>query len=127
MTTATIEEVQAHLPEMLVQLGGESIVIVSDGKPVGRLVPPLVSKEVPIYGRGKGKVLQLIDDDEHLQERAHRGSGRDHVFFLAWTFWDILRHLSEIPTPSETPHRHRFFYRCRILFHFVPSAENLNA
>ena len=39
MQTATIEEVQAHLPELLEHVRtGEEIVIVSQGKPVGRLV-----------------------------------------------------------------------------------------
>jgi antitoxin (DNA-binding transcriptional repressor) of toxin-antitoxin stability system len=66
MSTATVQEVQAHLPEMLKKLGaGDEVVIVDDGKPVGRLVPEL-PKGTPILGRGKGKLIKYIEDDEHL-------------------------------------------------------------
>jgi antitoxin (DNA-binding transcriptional repressor) of toxin-antitoxin stability system len=68
MSTATVEEVQAHLPEMLKQLGaGEEVVIVDQGKPVGRLVPELPKGKF-ILGRGVGKLIQYIDDDEHLKD-----------------------------------------------------------
>ena len=71
MSTATMEEVQSHLPEMIERIQhGEEIVITRAGRTVGRLVPPALPKGVPIYGRGKGKVLQLIDDDEHLKDFA---------------------------------------------------------
>jgi prevent-host-death family protein len=69
--TATIDEVRAHLPELLQQVsaGGE-IVIVSEGKPVGRLVAPPLPKGVPIPGRGKGKLVIHADDDEYLKDFA---------------------------------------------------------
>ncbi len=71
MQTATMEDVQAHLPELLEHLSnGHEFVITREGKPVARLLPPELPKGVPIYGRGKGKVLQLIDDDEHLKDFA---------------------------------------------------------
>lgn len=71
MQTATVEEVQSRLPEMLRNLGaGNEVVIVSEGKPVGRLVAPIPSKGVPIPGRGKGKLVIHSDDDEHLQDFA---------------------------------------------------------
>ena len=71
MQTATVAEVQARLPELLDQLasGGE-LVIVSNGTPVGRLVPPPLPNGVPIPGRGKGKLVIHSDDDEHLKDFA---------------------------------------------------------
>jgi prevent-host-death family protein len=71
MQTTTVEDVQAHLPELLEHLStGEEVVITREGKPVARLLPPELPKGVPIYGRGKGKVLLLVDDDEHLKDFA---------------------------------------------------------
>lgn len=69
MRTATVEEVQAHLPELLQQVGaGEEVLIVSQGKPVGRLVPPLLPKGVPILGRGQGKLISYTEDEDHLKD-----------------------------------------------------------
>jgi antitoxin (DNA-binding transcriptional repressor) of toxin-antitoxin stability system len=67
MQTATIEEVQARLPDYLEQLGQE-LVIVAQGKPVGRLLPAPAPKGVPHYGRGKGKVTDYVEDEEHLKD-----------------------------------------------------------
>lgn len=63
MSTLTVEEAQVQLPQLLDELapGGE-VVITRDGKPVGRLLPPELPKGVPIYGRGKGKVLYMAPD-----------------------------------------------------------------
>ena len=70
--TATVQEVQARLPELLREVGaGGEVVIISDGKPVGRLVPPPPPpKGVPVAGRGKGKLIIHSDDDEHLKDFA---------------------------------------------------------
>ncbi len=70
MHTATMEEVQSHLPELLDKLTpGEDVVITRDGKPVARLTP-----EVPptprTPGRGKGKLVIHSDDDDHLTDFA---------------------------------------------------------
>lgn len=71
MQTATVEEVQARLPDLLQQLGeDQELVIVAQGKPVGRLLPAPPPKGVPIYGRGKGKVISYVHDDEHLEDWA---------------------------------------------------------
>jgi len=68
MSTATVQEVQAHLPELLKKLGaGEEVVIVDQGKPVGRLIPELPKGKF-ILGRGKGKLIKYIEDDEHLKD-----------------------------------------------------------
>lgn len=66
MTTATMEEVQSHLPDLLEKLApGENILITRDGKPVARLTPEL-PVGAPIPGRGKGKLVIHAEDDEHL-------------------------------------------------------------
>jgi antitoxin (DNA-binding transcriptional repressor) of toxin-antitoxin stability system len=71
MQTATIDEVQARLPELLERLSpGDELVIVRDGKPVARLAPVPLPTGVPILDRGKGKLIQYIDDDEHLKDFA---------------------------------------------------------
>ena len=62
MQTATIEDVQAHLPEILDKLApGEEVIITRDGKPVAKLLPEF-PKGVPIPGRGKGTVLYMAPD-----------------------------------------------------------------
>ncbi|MFO0967729.1 MAG: type II toxin-antitoxin system Phd/YefM family antitoxin [Gemmataceae bacterium] len=71
MQTATVAEVQARLPELLEHIGaGEEVLIVAQGKPVGRLVPPVRPKGIPIPGRGKGKLVINAEDDEHLKDFA---------------------------------------------------------
>ena len=70
MSTATMEEVQSHLPELFDGLAaGDAVVITRDGKPVARLTPEL-PKGVPIPGRGKGKLVIVSEDDEHLKDFA---------------------------------------------------------
>ncbi len=62
MTTATIEDVQARLAEILAGLApGEHLVLTHGGAPVGTLTAEL-PKGVPIVGRGKGKVLYMAPD-----------------------------------------------------------------
>lgn len=70
MSTATVEEVQSNLPELLDKVAaGDQIVIYRDGKPVACLTTEL-PKGVPIPGRGKGKLTIIADDDEHLRDFA---------------------------------------------------------
>jgi len=71
MQAATLEEVQSNLPELLEELSTKGeLIITREGKPIGRLLPPELPKGVPIYGRGKGMVIQMIDDEEHLKDFA---------------------------------------------------------
>ena len=63
ISTATVEEVQSQLPELL-----DQIVIYRDGKPVACLTSEF-PKGVPIPGRGKGKVLFYDHEDKsHLED-----------------------------------------------------------
>ena len=71
MQTATVEEVQAHLPDLLKQLAaGAEVLILSEGKPVAKLVLPQLPNGKPILGRGQGKLLKYVEDDEHLKDFA---------------------------------------------------------
>ena len=71
MQTATVEDVQARLVELLAQLGpDDEVVILSNGKPIAKLVPPGPPRGVPMAGRGKGKLIINQDDDEHLHDFA---------------------------------------------------------
>jgi antitoxin (DNA-binding transcriptional repressor) of toxin-antitoxin stability system len=71
MNTATVEDVQARLPELLDDLGpGDELLIMREGRPVGRLLPATAPSGVPVFGRGKGKVTSYVDDDDHLRDWA---------------------------------------------------------
>ncbi len=71
MSTVTLEVAQTQLSELLERLApGEEVVILREGKPVGRLLPPDPPKGVPVIGRGKGNLVRYVDDDEHLKDFA---------------------------------------------------------
>ena len=69
-TTVTIEEAQAHLPELIDKLTpGEEVVIIRNEQPIARLVcePPHVRKPRQ-PGSAKGKLIILTEDEEHLED-----------------------------------------------------------
>jgi antitoxin (DNA-binding transcriptional repressor) of toxin-antitoxin stability system len=73
MTTVTIEEAQAKLPEIIHQLSpGEEVVITENQQPIAKLVsersPKLRLRPPP--GLGKGMITIVSDDDEHLKDFA---------------------------------------------------------
>jgi len=69
MSIVTIEEAQAKLPELIEQLSpGEEIVITRNARPVAKLVGQPEEKPQPVFGRGKGKVIIVSEDDEHLKD-----------------------------------------------------------
>ena len=71
MQTMTVQEVEARLPEILEQMGtGDVVEIVSNGLAVGRLALTPLPTGTPILGRGKGKLIRYVDDDEHLKDFA---------------------------------------------------------
>jgi antitoxin (DNA-binding transcriptional repressor) of toxin-antitoxin stability system len=72
MTTVTLEEAQANLPELIDHLQpGESLVITRDAKPVARLLPEGPPKRKPRKaGNCKGMLVIIADDDEHLEDFA---------------------------------------------------------
>ena len=69
MSNVTIEEAQAKLPELIDHLSpGEEVVITRNSQPVAKLVSQPAQPPQPIFGRGKGKVLIVAEDDEHLKD-----------------------------------------------------------
>jgi antitoxin (DNA-binding transcriptional repressor) of toxin-antitoxin stability system len=68
MSIMTIEEAQANLPELIARLApGEEVVLTRDARPVAKLVGQPNKDAQPIFGRGKGKVIIVSEDDDHLQ------------------------------------------------------------
>jgi antitoxin (DNA-binding transcriptional repressor) of toxin-antitoxin stability system len=69
MSTITIEEAQANLPEIIEELSpGEELIITRNDQPVAKLVgqqPPTRKPRQP--GSAKGKLIILAEDDEHLE------------------------------------------------------------
>ncbi|HSQ55393.1 MAG TPA: hypothetical protein VLM40_06580 [Gemmata sp.] len=72
MKTATIDDMQARLPQILDSLApGDEVFITREGKPVAHLTrPTLTPKGVPVAGRGKGMLQIHSEDDEHLKDFA---------------------------------------------------------
>ncbi len=68
MTTVTIEEAQAKLPELIAHLAaGEELVITRDRQPIARLLAEEPPKRLPRKtGSAKGLLTILFEDDEHL-------------------------------------------------------------
>lgn len=69
MTTVTIEEAQAKLPELIDHLAvGEEVVITRDQRPVARLLAEEKPKRKPRKaGNCKGMLTIVADDEEHLK------------------------------------------------------------
>jgi antitoxin (DNA-binding transcriptional repressor) of toxin-antitoxin stability system len=71
MPTLTIDEVQSRLPQIIDALHpGEELVITRGDRAVARLTAVEPFKGVPIYGRGKGKLLLDVEDESHLDDFA---------------------------------------------------------
>jgi antitoxin (DNA-binding transcriptional repressor) of toxin-antitoxin stability system len=72
MTTVTIEEAQARLPELIDHLdSGEELVITRNQQPIARLLAeskPELKPRQP--GSAKGLLTILVEDDEHLRDFA---------------------------------------------------------
>jgi prevent-host-death family protein len=67
--TVTLEEAQARLPELIDQLApGEEVIITRNARPVARLVSQATPKPQPVFGRGRGKVIVVSEDEEHLKD-----------------------------------------------------------
>ncbi len=67
MSTVTIEEAQAQLPQLLAKLApGQEIQIVDRGRPVARLIRAAVPPRQP--GSAAGQLVIAAEDDEHLRD-----------------------------------------------------------
>ena len=70
MSTVTLEEAQAHLPQLIERLQpGEEIVITRDQKPVAMVrAMPSASREAPRFGTLKGTILSIAPDFDAIPE-----------------------------------------------------------
>jgi antitoxin (DNA-binding transcriptional repressor) of toxin-antitoxin stability system len=68
MTTVTIEEAQAKLPELIDHLAkGEELVITRNQQPIARLLAEAKpERKARKAGSAKGMLTILAEDDEHL-------------------------------------------------------------
>jgi antitoxin (DNA-binding transcriptional repressor) of toxin-antitoxin stability system len=72
MTTVTIEEAQAKLPELIDRLAaGEELLITRDQQPIAQLLAEEKPRRKPRQaGSAKGMLTILAEDDEHLKDFA---------------------------------------------------------
>ncbi len=74
MTTVTIEEAQARLPQIIDSLRpGEELMITDHGTPLARVQKAQATHATqlrPAPGLGQGFITVVSDDDEHLQDFA---------------------------------------------------------
>jgi len=69
MSTVTIAEAQAKLPELIAKLAlGEEVIITCNQQPVAQLIPLSSVKPQPIFGSCKGKLTIVSEDDTHLED-----------------------------------------------------------
>ena len=70
MTTVSIEEAQAKLPELIQRLKpGEEVLITRQQQPVAKLVGQQPTTRGPRQpGSAKGKLSILAEDEEHLHD-----------------------------------------------------------
>lgn len=70
MVTATVEEVQAHLAELIAKLPpGEELVITEHGRRVARLVTEsAATRKARRLGSAVGILTVHKEDDEHLKD-----------------------------------------------------------
>ena len=71
MTTVTLEEAQAKLPELIDKLApGEGLLIARNNQPVAQLIGLPSETPRPVPGRCRGMLTIVADDDEHLEDWA---------------------------------------------------------
>jgi antitoxin (DNA-binding transcriptional repressor) of toxin-antitoxin stability system len=69
MTTMSVENVQARLPELIERLApGEEVIITCNEKPVAQIVPFVEKEPQPQFGGCQGMLTILVEDDEHLAD-----------------------------------------------------------
>lgn len=68
MTSLTLEEAQATLPDLVHRLSpGDEVVITENDRPIARLVAATVELPTPKPGRCAGMLTIVSEDEEHLQ------------------------------------------------------------
>ena len=73
--TATVDEAQTHLPELLtLALEGNEVIIAENGKPLVRLVPISPPKKKRVAGLNRGQIWVSEDFDDPLPDEFWTGS-----------------------------------------------------
>ena len=68
MTTVTIPEAQAHLPEIVENLkAGEEVILTHNEQLVAKLIPISAAAPQPVFGSSRGKLIIVTEDEEHLK------------------------------------------------------------
>ncbi len=68
MTTITLADAQAHLPELLDKVAdGQEFIITRDNAPLAQLAPIRKAKPQPRFGSCKGMLTIVSEDEEHLE------------------------------------------------------------
>jgi antitoxin (DNA-binding transcriptional repressor) of toxin-antitoxin stability system len=69
MTTVSIPEAQATLPDLVENLKpGEEVILTRNQQPVAKLIPFSGVTPQPIFGSCRGKLTIVTEDDEHLAD-----------------------------------------------------------
>lgn len=68
MSSVTIQEAQANLPDLIHKLSpGDEVVITENNQPVAKLVVSSIPKPQAVAGRCKGMLTLIAEDEEHLE------------------------------------------------------------
>ena len=69
MTTVSIPEAQANLPQIVENLKpGEEVILTRNQQPVAKLTPISTAKPQPVFGSSRGKLIIVAEDEEHLKD-----------------------------------------------------------
>jgi prevent-host-death family protein len=69
MTSVSIPEAQANLPEIVERLQpGEEVIITHNQQPVAKLIPFPAARPQPVFGSCRGKLVIVAEDEEHLED-----------------------------------------------------------
>jgi len=67
MTVVTLADAQAPLPDLVQHLAsGDEVVITVNDPPVAKLVAIAPDGPRPVFGRGRGTLVIVSEDDDHL-------------------------------------------------------------
>ena len=65
--TVDLSVAQAQLAELIAGMGPtDELIVTQDDKPIAKLLPATGGK--PVFGRCKGMLMSVSDDDEHLED-----------------------------------------------------------
>jgi prevent-host-death family protein len=75
MTTVTLPEAQANLPEIVENMKpGEEVIITRNQQPVARLIPFVEARPQPVFGSCRGKLTIVSEDKAYYATPTRRSS-----------------------------------------------------